>query len=175
MLKSSVRRFFYGVSRETNGCVMKLIDNLFRSCAHDSCRWYQDYRNEKKKQLHSISKQFLQWYIVSCGYFECVSGRSHFSTVIQSFPDSRVFVLLVSSPDWVHNDYFTVTTSGSKRGSPPLLKKKMTSTVKPRYFCRFTFLFRQDEDVDITLCNVNRTHTIATLATGGTFAALLIQ
>ena len=34
-----------------------------------------------------------------------------------------VFVLLVSSPDWIHNDYFAVTTSGSKRGSPPLLKK----------------------------------------------------
>ena len=50
LLASCVRRLLFSASMETDGCVIKLLDTFFRSCAHDSCRWYQDYRNEKRKK-----------------------------------------------------------------------------------------------------------------------------
>ena len=51
---------------ETDGCVIKLLDTFFRSCAHDSCRWYQDYRNEKRKKvIRSTKKQLLGLAVVA--------------------------------------------------------------------------------------------------------------
>lgn len=35
---------------------MRLLGNCFRSCAHNVCRWYQDYRNV---EICSIRKQLL--------------------------------------------------------------------------------------------------------------------
>ena len=60
ILTLSVRRPSFGTNTGTNGCVMKMLANLFCSCAHDSCRWYQDYRNATKKFTVSKSS-FLCW------------------------------------------------------------------------------------------------------------------
>lgn len=63
--------FFFGVSTETNGHVMKM--GFFSSCAHDLCRWYQDYRNAQKKisQHQEVdiaaysTRAFKDWYHLS--------------------------------------------------------------------------------------------------------------
>lgn len=66
---------FFGVSTETNGYVMKM--DFFRSCAHDLCRWYQDYRNAQKNS-HSIRKQLLE--SDSTAYPRCAFNTGTFSS-----------------------------------------------------------------------------------------------
>ena len=69
LLASCVRRLLFGVSMETDGCVIKLLDTFFRSCAHDSCRWYQDYRNEKKKKIAVLRSSSSGWlFFAHAGY-----------------------------------------------------------------------------------------------------------
>ena len=95
LLASCVRRLFFGVSMETDGCVIKLLDTFFRSCAHDSCRWYQDYRNERRKKIRSTKKQLLGL-AVFCPRWVCFPNIILSEQQRSQFPTRRAIILPVS-------------------------------------------------------------------------------
>ncbi len=49
--------FFFGVYTELMAYVMRSLGSYSRSCVHDVCRWYKQYRNARKD--HSINKRHL--------------------------------------------------------------------------------------------------------------------
>ncbi len=47
--------------------VMRSLGSYSRSCVHDVCRWYKQYRNAKKD--HSINKRHLVPDVVCCSRY----------------------------------------------------------------------------------------------------------
>ena len=60
-----VRRLLFGVSMETDGCVIKLLDTFFRSCAHDSCRCTRTIEMKKEKNKFAVLRSsFSGWLLL---------------------------------------------------------------------------------------------------------------
>ena len=148
--------YFSASAWKQNGCVIKLLDTFFRSCAHDSCRWYQDYRNEKEKKIRSTKKQLLGL-AVFCPRWVCFPNIIISEQQRSQFPTRKAIILPV---------YFCV-----ERLLCP--GRKYLSTSNPRQ--NLGALFSTTCHLWWGLHCQSNSSTMATLTTGGTFRQLLCR